>query len=50
LISRIPPGLDLTGAVVKTQENSVKATLYWKDCDTVEAGFQSILEQLKPAP
>lgn len=41
---------DVAGAVVKTQENSAKATLYWKDCDTAEAGFQSIFEQLKPAP
>ena len=43
-------GGDVAGAVVKTQENSLKATLYWKDCDTAEAGFQSIFEQLKPAP
>lgn len=41
---------DVAGAVIKTQENSAKATLYWKDCDTAEAGFQSIFEQLKPAP
>ncbi len=43
-------GGDVAGAVVKTQENSAKATLYWKDCDTATAGFQSIFEQLKPAP
>lgn len=34
----------------RLQENSAKATLYWKDCDTAEAGFKSIFEQLKPAP
>jgi hypothetical protein len=32
------------------RENSTKAVLYWKDCDTAQAGFQSIFEQLKPAP
>ena len=41
---------DVAGAAIKTQENSLKATLYWKDCDTATAGFQSIFEQLKPAP
>jgi hypothetical protein len=34
----------------QAQENSAKETLYWKDCDTATAGFQSIFEQLKPAP
>ena len=41
---------DVAGAVLDVQENSLKATHYWKDCDTAEAGFKSIFEQLKPAP
>lgn len=41
---------DVAGAVLDVQENSLKATLYWKDCDTATAGFQQIFEQLQPAP
>lgn len=41
---------DVAGAVLKVEENKLKETLYWKDCDTATAGFQSIFEQLKPAP
>lgn len=32
------------------REDSAKAALYWKDCDTAQSGFQPIFEQLKPAP
>lgn len=41
---------DAEAELAKVQENTAKETLYWKDCDTATAGFESIFEQLKPAP